>query len=160
MKLLMHIVLPAFFIAITGCKDAGVETIGRTQPITEDHSGIADPRARWEAYHLSSYVLEQQCVGFGPPDGVCKVYVRNNRIVDVIRESDGISIFAKAAERYRTVDDLFALAASVNPDTVASLVVHYDPRFGLPEYIYLDRNAQIADEEFSYKSQHIEHLLN
>ena len=146
---------------LSSCRDTGTGVGYRTQPILEDHSNIADPGARWQAYNLTSYVIEQQSSCFCPFGGdVCRVYVRNNKVVDVVKKSDGKSILEQTPQRYKTLDELFTLASSINPDSVASLVIQYDQRFGFPNLISVDYSVQIADDEFSYQSQSLERLLN
>jgi hypothetical protein len=153
--------LPYFVVLIflSACKDTGTDVKYLTGPIVENYSNINNPSARWQAYGLKNYVLEQRRDCFCPPDGVCQVYVRDNAIVDVIRESDGKSIFAEAPQRYKTVDELFTLANSFNPDSVASLVIQYDARFGYPTLISVDISLQITDEEFSYHTLSIRQIL-
>ncbi|MGA3287900.1 MAG: DUF6174 domain-containing protein [Bacteroidota bacterium] len=162
MKVLISIVIAGLCVGLlSGCKDAGTEVKYLTQSISEDHSNITDPNTRWQAYNLRSYVIEQQSSCFCPYGGdVCRVYVRDNKVIDVIKKSDGKSIFAQVPQRYKTVDELFVLASSVNPDSVASLVIQYDERFGFPKLMSVDYSTQIADEEFAYYSQNIERLLN
>ena len=160
MRLLICVVLSVLLIGLLGCEDAGIGVRYFTEPIKEDHGNITDPRARWQAYNLTSYVIDQQSSCFCPYGGdVCKVYVQDNKVIDVITLSDGQSIFAQAPRRYKTVDELFALVSSINPDSVASLIVQYDTRFGFPAFISVDYSTQIADEEFSYHSQNIQRLL-
>ncbi len=144
---------------IPACEDSGTEFRYPEGSITEDHSNIADPYLRWQAYGLTSYVIEQQSECFCILGGEkCKVYVRDNMIVDVIKESDGQSVLAQVPQRYKTVEELFALARSLNPDSVASLVIQYDERFGFPTIIAVDRSFQMADEEFAYITDHLAHL--
>jgi hypothetical protein len=51
--------------------------------------------------------------------------------------------------------------AEENPGRIscASLVVEYDTKFGFPKHIYVDPNAQIADEEYGYLTSSIRKLL-
>ncbi len=146
---------------IPACEDNGTEFHYPPGSITEDHSNIADPYLRWQAYGLTTYVIEQQSECFCALGGEkCKVYVRDNVIVDVITESDGQSVPAQVAQRYKTVEELFALARSLNPDSVASLVIQFDERFGFPTIIAVDQSTQIADEEYAYFTDHLTRLLD
>jgi hypothetical protein len=160
MKSLLLFVLAGISMMTFGCKDDGDNDDFVTQPIGEDHSSIVDPHARWQAYHLTNYEYEQQNSCFCAYGGeVCRVYVRNNQVVDVVKKSDGKSIFAEVPGRYKTVDELFALAASLNKDSVASLIIAYDGKFGFPALISVDPNAHIADEEYAYQSANLERLV-
>lgn len=162
MKHFIYAFLLCAAAAATGCKDVG--TIAPpgfvTQPINEDYSSIPDPVERWQAYHLTNYVYDQQNSCFCPYGGeVCRVVVRGNKVVDAIKKSDGQSVPPAALQRYKTVDELFLLVRSLDPDSVASLTIKYDARFGYPSLISVDPNRQIADEEYSYRSENIERLV-
>ena len=156
-KNVIVILCTAFLVT---CKDMGTGTQYPTQGISEDHSDIADPYARWQAYHLTSYVIDEQHSCFCAYGGeVCRVCVRDNKVIDVIKKSDGTSIFAQMPQTFKTVDELFALASSINPDSVASVVIQYDARFGFPKLISVNPRLQIADEEYAYYTQNIERLV-
>ena len=146
-------------LAGSGCKDSGADA-STSYSITEDHSNIVDPEARWHAYRLSDYVLEQQRSCFCVPDGLCDIYVKNNVVVDVIRKQDGRSIMPDAAARYKTVEDLFALTRTFNPDSVASMTIEFDRRFGYPKLIAVDISAQMTDEEFAYQTSSVRRLTS
>jgi hypothetical protein len=161
LKTIAAIIALGCLSALPGCQDAGTEVRYLTRPVIGDHSNIPDPHERWLAYHLTSYVLEQQVSCFCPHGAdVCEVYVRNNQIIDVVRKSDGSSIFAQAGYQYKTAEELFALASSINPDSVASLVIQYDERFGFPKYIAIDFEVYLADEEVAYSTRNVVRLMN
>ena len=61
-------------------------------------------------------------------------------------------------ERYKTVDQLFELANSLNPDNLASLEIQYDSRYGYPKLISVDVSSHIIDEEYAYITTSIERL--
>ncbi|MER3524180.1 MAG: hypothetical protein C4326_08970 [Ignavibacteria bacterium] len=129
-----------------------------TKPITEDFSNIVDIPTRWAAYNLKDYVIEQEMLCFCVYRGVCKVVVRNGTVIDVIRQSDGVSIITEAG-RYKSVELLFSFAESVHPDSVAQLIGQYDARFGFPRYGYIDYDAGVADEELGYRTYSIERVV-
>ncbi len=141
------------------CRDLGL-ALEEAEMITGDYSGIPDPRARWQAYQLRSYVLEQQRMCFCVNGGeTCLVYVANDKVLDVVRKSNGQSIFREFGSLYRTANQLLDLADSLKAVAVARLVVEYDPKFGFPKYIYVDPNAQIADEEYGYLTSSVKKLM-
>jgi hypothetical protein len=145
---------------VVSCSDLGPEQSQQTDSIDADHSTIADPRARWQAYQLRDYVLEQQRMCFCINGGeTCLVYVANDKVTDAIRKSDGKSILGEFGSLYRTANQLLDLADSLNAVPVARLVVEYDSKFGFPKYIWVDPNAQIADEEYGYRTTSIRKLL-
>lgn len=162
MKIFTEIMIAIFIIFLfPACTDVPTGAGYITRPITEDYSGIADPHTRWNAYNIKNYVIEQQISCFCPDAlEIYRIFVRNNEIIDVIKKSDGKSVLNQLPHQFKTVDDLFALAGSINPDSVALIEVQYDQRFGFPKYIYVDSSSEIADEELSYTSGGIERLLN
>jgi len=145
---------------LASCGDHGTEPGYTTEPISEDHSAIADPYARWQAYNLTNYAIDQRVMCYCPNAGeIVGVYVRENVVIDVIRSSDGRSILAEVPYLHKTVEELFALTTSVHPDSVDSLVIQYDERFGFPSFIYIDVDARAVDDEGSYLSQGLRRLL-
>jgi hypothetical protein len=154
----LALILLTFLVA--SCSDLGPEESQRSEEIGADYSAIPDPRARWQAYQLRNYVFEQQrtcfCINGGE---TCLVYVSNDKVVDVVRKSDGQSVFREFGFLYKTANQLLDLADSLKSVTVARLVVEYDTRFGFPRYIYVDPNAQMADEEYGYLTTSVKKLL-
>jgi hypothetical protein len=132
------------------CTDAG--TSG-PDPLRADHSSIADPVARWQAYGLVNYSLVQSrdcfCV-----DGGKKylVTIRAGKIASVADAAGGGPLGVEKWGDFKTVPDLFALVASIDTSAVASLQVTYDPRYGYPSRVYVDPSAQIADEQYGYET--------
>jgi hypothetical protein len=152
--------IAAWLLLFGACRDLGPQSLEEAETITTDYSGIADPRARWEAYQLKSYVLEQQRMCFCINGGeTCLVYVSNDKVVDVVRKSDGQSVFREFGFLYKAANQLLDLADSLKAVTVARLVVEYDTKFGFPRYIYVDPIAQMADEEYGYLTTSVRKLL-
>jgi hypothetical protein len=145
---------------VVSCEDLGPVDSQQSESISADYSAIPDPRARWQAYQLKSYVFEQQRMCFcGDRGETCLVYVSNGKATDVVRKSDGGSIFREFGFLYKTANQLFDLADSLKSVSVARLVIEYDERFGFPKYIYVDPSAQMADEEYGYMTTSIRKLL-
>jgi len=123
-----------------------------------DYSAIIDPQARWRAYHLTSYTVVQTrncfCIEGGRP---MKVTVRNNAIVNVQR-TDLTPIPMEQWAGYKTIDELFALLKL--RDSVASLTVSYDRRYGYPTSLWIDYLAQAADDEIEYRTEGLQRLGN
>lgn len=145
---------------VVSCGDLGPEESHQSELITVDYSSIPDPRARWQAYQLRSYVFEQQrscfCVNGG---ATCLVYVSNDKVTDVVRKSDGHSLFTEFGCLYKTANQLLDLADSLKQVSVARLVIEYDEKFGFPKYIYVDPSFQIADEEYAFLTSSVRRLL-
>lgn len=121
-----------------------------------DINEIADPHARWQAYNQSSYSIYQTSFCFCIHGGVLmKVVVKENKIIDVVDTSKGISLPQNQWSWYKTVDELFLIIARVNKDSVAYFRAEYDRRFGYPISFYVDPSALIADEEYGFDTKNL-----
>lgn len=159
MKKLSVLLLASFPLLFGACQDLG-PALEDAETISADYTGISDPRARWQAYQLKSYVLEQQRACFCMNGGeICRVYISNDKIVDVVRKSDGESIYREFGYLYKTANQLLDLADSLKTMAVARLDITYDTRFGLPNYIYVDPDERVADEEYGYVTSSVKKLL-
>src|SRR5690606_23652442 len=121
----------------------------RTRTVTEDFSSIEDPRARWEAYELTDYTIEQRlgCFCAGPLQFVA--VVRDNDVVALRNASPPLED-ESWVDHYRTVEELFDLIEEAQEVDPAVLEVTYHPRYGYPTRIYIDYSAQTADEEVGF----------
>ncbi len=143
--------------ALPGCSDLGTGVKYLTEPIAENYSSISDPYQRWQAYHLSSYVIEERFDAFSPDAGVvCRVYVRDGTIVEVLKKRDGQPV--AGVHPYKTIEELFALARAY-PDSGFEVAVQYDERFGFPTSLSVNPRAQIYDAGFGYSAGNIMHLV-
>ncbi len=144
------LLIPLFFFCSNPSE--GVSFI--TSSVEEDYSSIENPRERWQAYRLSNYYIEQSwsCECF--PPGGCESYIIDNSIAYVKYTLPGNTYWGRSKEdiyNYTkgmalTIDEAFALIEKY--ETVADKIeVEYDPRFGFPTKIYIDIDAQTADEE-------------
>ena len=124
-------------LALTSCQKA----------TDTDFSGITDPQARWQAYGLRNYSIEQKLVYFCGNRGVSmKVVISDNQIVDVVDISKGTSLPQNQWQLYKTVDQLFVTISGINKDSVASFRAEYDPKYSYPISFFVDPSAQMADE--------------
>lgn len=159
-----NVLIPAVIVVIAisclTCRDLGVDERHRTASISEDYSQIVDPKTRWQAYGLRDYVIDQQHGCFCPDaDQVFEIYVRNNDIVEIIRKSDHRPVSMVYLGQYKTIDDLFTLVTSIDPDSVDYLSVIYDTRFGFPCLIVVNPDTIPTDGEYSYSTSNIRKLL-
>lgn len=160
MSMVSRIVLLVLLgLSSVSCVDFGSEVGEPMQMIEENYSYIDDPEARWRAYGLVDYVIEEErgcfCVYGGE---YCKVYVKKNQVLDVVVLSNGGHVPEQFQPAYKTVDDLFTFVHSIKPDSVAYFQVEYDSRFGYPKRVAVDYSKFIADEEIAYHIRAIYHL--
>ncbi|HLB01428.1 MAG TPA: DUF6174 domain-containing protein [Bacteroidota bacterium] len=126
------------------CSEGGLEP---------DYSSIADPMARWEAYKYTDYTIEQVLSCFCPYGGIpIKVVVRNRQVFKVYQAGNGFTLPAAYWSQFQSIDGLFDVAESVNPDSVSVFTVEYDARYGFPTVIFVDPSDTIADEEYGFRT--------
>lgn len=104
-------------------------------------------------------IVEEQRACFCAYGGdYCKVYVKKNRLTDVIVMSNGERVPKEFQGAFRTVDELFTFVHSINRDSAASSEVEYDSRFGYPKHVAVDYSSHVIDEEIAYNIRSIQHL--
>jgi hypothetical protein len=124
-----------------------------------DYSHIAEAAARWSAYGLKNYTIEQQRICFCRfPHGFVKLIIRDNKIIEGIDLTNGQLVPAEILQYYQTVDSLFAWieeAKTLNPER---LEIEYDSRYGFPKKISFDYSAGVADDELWIETQALQTL--
>jgi hypothetical protein len=135
---------------LSSCTDLGTAP---DHGLLADHSGIADPAARWEAYAIEDYSVLQSRTCFCADGGrQFLVTVRSGIITSVVDPADGSILSADRWGNFMTIPGLFALVKSIDTTKVASLQVSYDPRYGYPLRVFVDPSIQIADEEYGFNT--------
>lgn len=97
-------------------------------------------RATWNAAHVSSYRYEIRVSCFCPPATKPNVFVVRHGVA---------TKFASGYKSLATVPRLFKTIQGAIDDDVADLNVKFGKR-GVPTSIYIDRSANVADEEVGY----------
>lgn len=147
-------------LALAGCElVSNTSEVERTRAVTADFSNIEDPRARWEAYELADYTIEQVlgCFCAGPRKFVA--VVRDNDVVALQKASPALED-ESWLDGYHTVDELFDLIEDARERDPAVLEVSYHPRYGYPTRIYVDYSAQTADEELGFTLSNLRRLVD
>ncbi len=144
--------LPILWFAILSlsCTDLGTAP---DHGLMADHSGIADPLLRWEAYALEDYSMLQSRTCFCIDGGRSfLISVRSGRIAGVVDPADGSVLAQDRWGAFMTIPDLFALVRSIDTTNIASLQVSYDARYGYPVRVFVDPSPRIADEEYGFET--------
>jgi len=152
---------------LVSCGDVSNQKSYITSPINDDFSSIVEPRERWKAYNLSSYTIDQNwaCECYSPTG--CSSYIVNKVLTDVIYDIPKEAYYGRSEKEIFdytkrmaiTVDEAFDLIDKYK--TSADIIeVEYDSRFGFPSKLYIDINAQTADEEISRRFSNIQQILN
>jgi hypothetical protein len=139
-----------FVLSTVCCSDQGVSP---EHGWSADHSDIQDPQSRWQAYGIHDYSMLQSRNCFCPDGGTrYLITVQKDAVTRVINPADGSVLPAGQWARFKTVVDLFALVKSIDTATVASIQVSYNARYGFPERVFVNPSANIADEEYGFKT--------
>jgi len=142
-------VLFGFFAA---CEHAAPTSEDALQ--SQDYSYIIEPAARWQAYELKNYSIEQKRVCFCAfPHGFVKLVVKDNKIVEGIDLSTGRPVTNEALQYYQTIDEIFAWIEATKAMNPARFEIEYDTRFGYPKKIAFDYNFGVADDELWIEMQ-------
>jgi hypothetical protein len=123
---------------------------------TESERQLDAAFQRWQVYQFKSYVIDQIVGCFCPDAGRWhRLYVVDNKIVKMIDLETGSEI-PNQWGLFKTVDELFDLLYSVDPEEVAQFQAEYHPTFGYPTNLYIDYHARMADEEIGYTCENLD----
>lgn len=124
-----------------------------------NYSYIGEPTARWSAYGLKNYTIEQKRLCFCRfPHEFVKLVVKDNKIVAGIDLTNGRPVPAEILQYYQTVDQLFAWIEETKALNPERLEIVYDSRFGYPKKISYDYKSQVADDELWIETQALQTL--
>ncbi|MCI0690915.1 DUF6174 domain-containing protein [candidate division KSB1 bacterium] len=140
------LLIVAFLFLLAGCEHDLTVFPYEAFPISEDFSSIADPRARWKAYNLRDYIIEQEPLCFCGLSGKHQVVVRENKVVSAANLQTKSSV---PVDYFRTIDEIFDWLDVAKLQNPAVLEVEYHPRFGYPTKIRYDESFNRVDEELT-----------
>lgn len=125
----------------------------------QDFSSIVDARARWQAYDMKNYSIEQQRVCFcPPPHGFVRLTIQDNKITAGIDLATGQPVPLDRLQSYQTVEELFTWIKTTQAMNPARLEVEYDTHFGYPKKIEFDYGENIADDGLWIEVQALQKL--
>lgn len=81
------------------------------------------------------------------------VTVRDGVVESRRHERDGSEVPAEYAELFPSVEGLFAAIERERQQRPAKLQVTYDPTYGYPARIAIDRHARYVDDEVTYAAR-------
>jgi hypothetical protein len=125
-----------------------------------DYSYIVEPAARWRAYGLENYTIEQQRLCFCKflPQGFVKLTVRNNKIVAGLDLTNGRPMPVEILQYYQTVDSLFASIEEMKALNPERLEIEYDSRYGYPKKIAFEHSPEVVDDFLQFDTQALQKL--
>jgi hypothetical protein len=125
-----------------------------------DFSHIVEPAARWSAYGLKNYTIEQQRICFCKflPQGFVKLTVRDNKIVAGIDLTNGRPVPAEILQYYQTVDSLFVSIEEMKALNPEHLEIEYDSHYGYPKKIAFEYSPEVVDDFLRIDTQALQKL--
>lgn len=128
----------------------------------EDFTDIGEALERWQDRDFDSYTIEQSVLCFCPPPHSFTIEVVADSIVNIDFDDDdlegwGLSeeeLEELAIEKAFTINEVFALITK-NLDSAHELNATYDPRYGYPSEVYLDRIKNAVDEEITIRMSNL-----
>ena len=130
-------------------RPSGIPPSGKPDP--EGEARLAENRARWTAQQPDTYRFTYTRNCFCPQEyrGPFAIAVQGGEVAEVTYEGEGEPIEDALTNASLTIDDLFDLVAEAYERKAFSVTVDY-AETGQPTNIYIDYNAQIADEEVGF----------
>lgn len=116
-----------------------------------DISLFKNSREKWEAYKISDYVINERISCFCGGVLQWDLEVKNNTKSEVtFDQSNSNETAMEVLEKARTIEDVFDFIESIDVNSVASLIVEYDDKYGFPTLVSIDYDVNIADDEIAY----------
>ena len=115
-----------------------------------------DAYARWKSHNITHYTIEESRNCFCPSGGKwVRVEVRNDSVLGVVDIANDTLVSQMFAQQCKSVDQLFAVIASIDTHAVASFEVCYDSIHGYPVSFFVDPDSRIVDEEYGYSTRNL-----
>lgn len=133
--------------ALAGCNVLG--------PSGSQVERLADARERWRSVGPQdyTYVLERVCFCGIEATGPARVTVRNAvEVVAVVYVESGEPVPDPFDNWFLSVEGLFDYIGDALDRDPSYVRADYDPRTGLPVDVFIDYEAQIADEEMGFRA--------
>ena len=110
-------------------------------------------REAWESLGLQNYQLIQRKTCFcGPPaNRFTRLEIRDGELVAATDVETGEPVPEDRRIEFRSVGTLFDLIQDAIDRNAASLIVGYHRELGYPTEVFIDYQANVADEELGYE---------
>jgi len=141
------------FAIVSSCSITG------TSPRTADELELARNRQRWASAGIHDYEFDFQRMCFCTPEMTdrVRIVVHQDAIVSVVRGSDGQSAI-RANIPWPRVDELFLDVQQRLEQGADRIEVSYDPTYGYPRSIVVDRELMAVDGGYSLTSGNLRRL--
>ena len=108
-------------------------------------------KAKWdrEGPAAYTYVFQRLCFCGGEAIQQVRITVSGGQVTAVVRVADGQAVPPEQVNQFFrvTIDSLFGLVGDAIEGDAHDLDVTYDSRWGYPTAVYIDYDANTADEE-------------
>lgn len=150
--LALAIALTALLVGLTSCSITGTAR-------TDEELELARNRQRWASSATHDYEFDFQRLCYCPQEATeqVRIVVRQDAIVSVVRIRDGQPASTTFVVWPR-VDELFAdvqRSLEQNPERID---VQYDPTFGYPRSIVVDRELMAVDGGYALTAGNLRRL--
>ncbi len=139
------------FILLALILIGGLDSCGDASEIEPVANSIESNYSRWKKQGIDSYIITQQRMCFCI-DGGAKMFVRvsGNKIISVTDSASAKLIPSDRWQWYKTIDELYATAIEAKKGNPAAYEIKFESVYGYPNYIWVDPNASMADEEYGF----------
>lgn len=107
---------------------------------------------KWQGSGIDDYsfTLQRSCFCPGDTTKPVNINVENGQVVSATFADTGEPLPADLSYNSLTIDDLFKQVGDALDSGAERVDVTYDPTYGYPTSIYIDRSSRIADEEVGF----------
>lgn len=117
-------------------------------PLQARRENLEINRERWRKHRIDSYrITEENTCFFCDPAAV--VTVREGKIVSIVDSRGNDISDTRPYIPFRTIDEVFDFIDSNLRSRPFELSAQYDPEFGYPTRVYVDRRNRVADDELA-----------
>ena len=108
-------------------------------------------QTKWANANLNAYRFTVDVTCFCVPEEDIVFNVNNDAVTSAFFTPSGVPLNNDRLAHARTIDDYFGLIQEGIDEEFAVLEAEYDPDYGFPTRIYVDRASGIADDEVDYR---------
>lgn len=130
-------------------------------PITPSQPDlIQENRRRWQSFEPRVYrfVHELICFCFAEYPHLAVLRVEDGELVSLRDLWTATPISDPPAGAYFTIDGMFDLIVEAQQRNADRIHVDYDPELGFPRVIAIDYDIEVADDEISIRTTHLQIL--
>jgi hypothetical protein len=145
------IVLMLSVVCLLGCESSNEEP---RQDLTSAQQALNQNIALWQQAGISTYQYTFRKMCYCPPlQGDVVVMVVNGQVSEAFRIPSGTYLSMQELAGVFPVEGLFARVQEAIDSRVAKLEVTYNAQRGFPEYISIDHNLALIDDEIGYTAR-------